>query len=157
MGLLGMDTCPSLNDIMEIRHRGLLPFPPPSSTLKKLQGRNLKCQIFIQHLFKIVLYWFLDLIRHNIGTQLKLNKYIFDISITFCHHLCLSATLKQCFTEFAISQAILHHVYKSLRGRFPTCDLIGRLFLGSGLQRFANLTLKIINIKYGLLYDVVFI
>jgi hypothetical protein len=25
------------------------------------------------------------------------------------------------------------------------------------LQRFANLTLKIINIKYGLLYDVVFI
>ena len=30
-------------------------------------------------LFKIVLYWCLDLIRHNIGTHLKLNKYIFDI------------------------------------------------------------------------------
>jgi hypothetical protein len=39
---------------------------------------NLKCQIFIQHFFKIVLYWCLDLIRHNIGTKLKLNKYIFD-------------------------------------------------------------------------------
>jgi hypothetical protein len=45
------------------------------------------------------LYWCLDLIRHNIGTQLKLNKYIFDISIPFCHHLYLSATLKQCFTD----------------------------------------------------------
>jgi hypothetical protein len=53
--------------------------------------------------FKIVLYWCLDLIRHNIGTQLKLNKYNFDISIPFCHHIYLSATLKQCFTEFAIS------------------------------------------------------
>jgi hypothetical protein len=52
---------------------------------------------------KIVLYWCLDLICHNIGTQLKLNKYIFDISIPFCHHLYLSATLKQCFTEFANS------------------------------------------------------
>jgi hypothetical protein len=45
----------------------------------------------------------LDLIRHNIGTKLKLNKYIFDISIPFCHHHYLSATLKQCFTEFAIT------------------------------------------------------
>jgi hypothetical protein len=51
-------------------------------------------------LFKIVLYWCLDLIRHNIGTHLKLHKYIFDISIPFCHYLYLSATLKQCFTEF---------------------------------------------------------
>jgi hypothetical protein len=40
------------------------------------------------------LYWCLDLIRHNIGTKLKLNKYIFDISIPFCHHLHLSATLR---------------------------------------------------------------
>ena len=69
---------------------------------QKIQGRNLKCQIFIQHFFKIVLYWCLDLIRHNIGTHLKLNKYIFGISIPFCHHLYLSATLKQCFTEFAV-------------------------------------------------------
>jgi hypothetical protein len=45
----------------------------------------------------------LDLIRHNIGTKLKLNKYIFDISIPFCHHLHLSATLKQYFTEFALA------------------------------------------------------
>jgi hypothetical protein len=64
---------------------------PSSSTLKKPQGGNLKCQIFWQHFFKIVLYWCLDLIRHNIGTKLKLNKYIFDISIPFCHHLYLSA------------------------------------------------------------------
>jgi len=45
----------------------------------------------------------LDLICHNIGTKLKLNKYIFDISIPFCHHLYLSATLKQYFTEFAVT------------------------------------------------------
>ena len=69
----------------------------PHSTLKP-QVRNLKCLIFIQHFFKMVLHWCPDLIRHYIGTQLKLNKYIFDISIPFCHHLYLSATLKQCFT-----------------------------------------------------------
>ena len=97
----------------------------PSTTLKKTQGRNLKCQIFIQHFFKIVLYWCLDLIRHNIGTHLKLNRYIFDISIPFCHHLYLSATLKQCFTEFAVCRTTFHHVDMSVRGRIPTCDLIG--------------------------------
>ena len=64
-----------------------------STTLKKPQGRNLKCQIFIQHFFKIVLYWCLDPIRHNIGTHLKHNKYIFDIPIPFCHNFYLSATL----------------------------------------------------------------
>jgi hypothetical protein len=51
-------------------------------------------------LFKIVLYWCLDLICHNIGTPLKHDKYIFDIPIPFCHHLYLSATLKQSFREF---------------------------------------------------------
>jgi hypothetical protein len=107
----------------------------PSTTLKKPQGRNLKCQISIQHFFKIVLYWCLDLIHHNIDTHLKHNKYIFDISIPFCHHLYLSATLKQCFTEFAVSENVVHHVYMSVPGQIPTCDLIGRLFLGSGLQR----------------------
>ena len=61
------------------------------------------------------MYWCLHLIRHNIGTKLKLNKYIFDISIPFCHHLYLSATLKQYFTEFA---AILNHVYMSIRAEF---------------------------------------
>jgi hypothetical protein len=78
-------------------------------------GRNLTCQIFIQHFFKKVLHWCLDLIRHNIGTHLKHNKYIFDISIPFCHHLYLSATLKQCFTEFAVSGNVSHHVYMSVR------------------------------------------
>jgi hypothetical protein len=78
-------------------------------------GRNLTCQIFIQHFFKIVLHWCLELIRHNIGTHLKHNKYIFDISIPFCHHLYLSATLKQCFTEFAVSGNVSHHVYMSVR------------------------------------------
>ena len=83
---------------------------------------------------------------HNIGTHLKLNKYIFDILIPFCHHLYLSATLKQCFTEFAVCRTTFHHVDMSVRGRIPTCDLIGWLFLGSGMQRecwFSNLTLKI--------------
>jgi hypothetical protein len=61
---------------------------------KKPQVRNLKCKMFIQHISKIVLYWCLDLIPHNIGIHLKLNKYIYDISIPFCHHLYLYATLK---------------------------------------------------------------
>jgi hypothetical protein len=91
-------------------HRGLLQFFLSLDYSKKPQGRNLKCQIFIQHFFKIVLYWCLDLIRHNIGTHLKLNKYIFDISIPFCHHLYLSATLKQCFTKFAVCRITFHHV-----------------------------------------------
>jgi hypothetical protein len=43
-------------------------------------------------------------------THLKLNKCIFDISIPFCHHLYLSATLKQCFTEFAVYSTTFHHV-----------------------------------------------
>ena len=73
--------------------------------------------------------------RHNIGIHLKLNKYIFDISIPFCHHLYLFATLKQYFTEFANSETLNHHVYMSVRGQIPMYDLIGRLFLGSGLQR----------------------
>jgi hypothetical protein len=89
----------------------------------------------MQHFFKIVLYWCLDLIYHNIGTHLKHNKYIFDISIPFCHHLYLSATLKQCFTEFVVSVNVMHHVYMSVPGRIPMCDLIGQLFLASGLQR----------------------
>jgi hypothetical protein len=90
---------------------------------------------FSYNTFKIILYWCLDLIRHNIGAHLKLNTYIFDISIPFCHHLCLSAILKQCFTEFAVCRTTFHHVDMSVRGRMPTCDLTGRLFLGSGLQR----------------------
>jgi hypothetical protein len=52
-----------------------------------------------------------DLIHHNIGTHLKLNKYIFDISIPFCHHLYLFATFKQCFTEFTGHKAIRIAVY----------------------------------------------
>jgi hypothetical protein len=103
---------------------------------------------FIQHFFKIVLYWCRDPIRHYIGTHLKLNKYIFDISIPFRHHLYLSATLKQCFSEFAVCRTTFHHVDMSVRGRIPTCDLIGRLYLGSGLKIntfFAILTLKITN------------
>jgi hypothetical protein len=96
-------------------------------------------------LFKIVLYWCLDLIRNNIGTHLKLNKYIFDISIPFCHHLYLSANLKQCCTEFAVCRTTFHHVDMSVQGRIPMCDFIGRLFLGSGVKIntfFAILTLK---------------
>jgi hypothetical protein len=72
------------------------------------------------HTVIVVLYWCLDLIRHNIVTKLKLNKYIFYISIPFCHHLYLSATLKQCFTEFAVCRITFHHVDMSVRGRIPT-------------------------------------
>jgi hypothetical protein len=55
---------------------------------KNPQGRNLKCPIFIQHFFKIVLYWCLDLIRHNIGTPLKHNKYIFDSFLSSSLPIC---------------------------------------------------------------------
>ena len=104
-------------------HRGLLRFFFSLYSIKP-QGRNLKCQIAIQHFFKIVLYRCLDLIRHNIDTHLKHNKYIFDIPIPFCHDLYLSATLKQFLTEFAARYNCLHHVYMSIPGRIPTCDLI---------------------------------
>ena len=59
-------------------------------------------------LFKIVLYRCLDLIRHNIGTHLKHNKYIVDIPIPVCHNLYLSATLKQFLTEFVAPYNLLH-------------------------------------------------
>ena len=36
-------------------------------------------------LFKIVLYWCLDLIRHNIGTQLKLISAMVMKMIEFVH------------------------------------------------------------------------
>jgi hypothetical protein len=39
----------------------------------KPQGRNLKCQIFIQNFFKIVLYWCLDLIFLCRPTTLYIN------------------------------------------------------------------------------------
>ena len=93
-------------------HRGLLRFLLSLNYSKK--NTREESQIFIQHFFKIVLYWCLDLIHHNIGTHLKLNKYIFDISIPFCHHLYLSATLKQCFTEFAVCRTTFHHVDMSV-------------------------------------------
>ena len=83
-------------------HRGLLQFFLSLDYSKKTTRVESQMSNFIQHFFKIVLYWCLDLICHNIGTHLKHNKYIFDISIPFCHPLYLSATLKQCFTEFAV-------------------------------------------------------
>jgi hypothetical protein len=86
-------------------------FFSPSTTLKKKHKGGISNVKF----FKIVLYWCLDLIRHNIGTHLKLNKYIFDISTPFGHHLYQSATLKQYFTEFANSEIWNHHVYMSVR------------------------------------------
>jgi hypothetical protein len=94
---------------LKFDHRGLLRFF--LIPLNKPQGRNLKCQIFIQHFFKIVLYWCLDLICHNIGTYLKHNKYMFDIPIPFCHNLYLSATFKQFLTEFDGTETVDHIVY----------------------------------------------
>jgi hypothetical protein len=94
---------------LKFDHRGLLRFF--LIPLKKPQGRNLKCQIFIQHFFKIVLYWCLDLICHNIGTYLKHNKYMFDIPNPFCHNLYLSATFKQFLTEFDGTETVDHIIY----------------------------------------------
>ena len=91
------------------------------------------------------MYWCLDLIRHNIGTHLKHNKYIFDIPIPFCHNLYLSATLKQFLAEFAIAGTLLHHVYMSIRGRIPTCDLIGRLFFE---EQILNIHYLNTNVNY---------
>ena len=95
-------------------HRGLLQFVLSLDYSKKNTRVESQMSNFIQHFFKIVLYWCLDLIRHNIGTHLKHNKYIFDISIPFCHPLYLSATLKQCFTEFTAPGYVLRHVYMSV-------------------------------------------
>jgi hypothetical protein len=83
-------------------------------------------QIFIQLFFKIVLYWCLGLIRHNIGTPLKHNKYIFDIPIPFCHNLYLSATFKHFLTEFAGFEILFHVVYMLERTKFLMCELIGQ-------------------------------
>jgi len=83
----------------------------PSTTLKNHKGGISNVKFSNNTFFKIVLYWCLDLIRHNIGTHLKHNKYIFDISIPFCHPLYLYATLNQCFTEFAVSGNVVDHAY----------------------------------------------
>ena len=53
-----------------------------------------------------IIFFFLhqnqNIFYSNIGNQnIFLEKKHNDISIPFCHHLYLSATLKQCFTEFA--------------------------------------------------------
>ena len=70
------------------------------------------------------------------------DKYRHTRDRLFGLHLYLSATLKQCFTEFAVCRTTFHHVDMSVRGRIPTCDLIGRLFLGSELQRMCLLLVK---------------
>jgi hypothetical protein len=49
-------------------HRGLLRFFSLPSTLKTTREES-KMSNFHTTLFKIVLYWCLDLIRHNIGTN----------------------------------------------------------------------------------------
>ena len=90
-------------------HRGLLRFLLSLNYSKK--NTREESQIFIQHFFKIVLHWCLDLICHNVGTLLKQNKYIFDISIPFCHNINLSATFKQFLTEFVGSEIHFHFVY----------------------------------------------
>ena len=94
----------------------------PRLTTLKTTRENLKCQIFIQHFFKIVLYWCLDLICHNIGTPLKHNKYIFDIHIPFCHNLYLSAIFNRICRFWNPLPCCLHvRAYQ-----IPTCNLIGQ-------------------------------
>jgi hypothetical protein len=76
-----------------LMHRGLLRFFLSLDYSKNTTKEESQMSNFHTTLQKIVLYWCLGLIRHNIGTRLKLNKYVFDISIPLCHHLYLSATL----------------------------------------------------------------
>ena len=76
-----------------LMHRGLLRFFLSLDCSKNTTKEESQMSNFHTTLQKIVLYWCLGLIRHNIGTRLKLNKYVFDISIPLCHHLYLSATL----------------------------------------------------------------
>ena len=76
-----------------LMHRGLLRFFLSLDYSKNTTKEESQMSNFHTTLQKIVLYWCLGLIRHNIGTCLKLNKYVFDISIPLCHHLYLSATL----------------------------------------------------------------
>jgi len=133
-------------------HRGLLRLFSLDWQLLKTtssEGRNLPSQIFIQHFFKIVfiqhffkivLYWCLDLIFHNIGTPLRHNKYIFGIPIPFCHNLYLSATFKQCFTEFAGTEISFHAVYMWAPDQIPSCSLIGQWFWWSDLGTVLFLT-----------------
>ena len=80
--------------------------------------KNHKGGIFIQHFFKIILYWCLDLIRLNIDIPLKHNKYIFDIPI--CHHLYLSGIYKQCFTGFANTKATRLNTSEELHSQWIT-------------------------------------
>ena len=75
-----------------------------------------------------IMVYCLDLIHHNIGITLKHNKYIFDISIPFCHHLYLSATFNPCFTWFAGNETSVHTVYRWTQHQIHTCDLIGQWF-----------------------------
>jgi hypothetical protein len=83
----------------------------PRLTALKTTREESQMSHFHTTLFIIVLYWCLDLIRHNIGTLLKHNKYIFDIPIPFCHNLYLTATFKQFLTEFAGFEILFHDVY----------------------------------------------
>ena len=74
-------------------------FYPSTDNSKNHKGgiSNVK---FEYNLFKIVLYWCLDLIRHNNGTP-----------IPFCHNLYLSATFKQFLKEFAGFEIIFQVVH----------------------------------------------
>ena len=93
------------------KHRDLWRFCfYPSTTIKNHRGGISNVKISYNTFFKIVVYWWRDLIRHNIGTPLKHDKYIFDIPIPLCHHLYLSATLKQSFCSRRKSLRYCLHV-----------------------------------------------
>jgi hypothetical protein len=114
------------NDPHQVRSQGLVTnFVYPSADNSKNQKGRISNDEFSYNLFfKIVLYWCLDMIRHTIDTPLKHNKYSYDIPIPFCHHLYLSATFKQCFTESAG-----FHVVKMLNpDQIPTCYMCQKSF-----------------------------
>ena len=76
--------CPSCPD-----HRGLLRFLFFFRVLLKTTREESKMSNFHTTLFKIVLYWCLDLIRHNIGTKLKLNCHVTYFLIFLFRKFCL--------------------------------------------------------------------
>ena len=85
-------------------------FIPRQTTVKTTRE---ECQIFIQHFFKIVLYWCLDLICHNVGTCTLwsiINIFLIFL-LLFVIIIYLFANFKQFLTEFTGFEILFHVVY----------------------------------------------
>jgi len=107
-------------------------FSPSTDISKKTKREESPMSNFHTSLFPNTIY----LIHHNIGIILKHNKYIFDISIPFWHHLYLSATFKPCFTWFAGNETSVHTVSRWTQHQIPVWfDLSEILMLNSGAAK----------------------